>query len=175
MGVASNKRRGKSRETVAKAVGDFADSLCSRSSNSAGKRRGTISGNTSSRTFSWDGGSRVCPGDCEGIQRIMKQWVGNAHGEWGVRYPSEKREGLFDFRGGWNDQLVPGFEPGQFSMQNPGQNSLQINSPRYCGLAKANYATSNRLDDRNTIPQRSLGSSGSATRSRSVYIPVMPG
>jgi len=24
------------------------------------------------RTFSWDGGSRACPGVCEGIQRIMK-------------------------------------------------------------------------------------------------------
>ena len=45
-----------------------------------------IRADNSGRTFSWDGGSRRCPGVCEEIQRIMKQWVGNAHGDQRVRF-----------------------------------------------------------------------------------------
>ena len=41
MGAVSNKRRGKRRETVAKAIGDFAGGLCLGSSNSAGNAEKT--------------------------------------------------------------------------------------------------------------------------------------
>ena len=64
------------------------------------KRRETTPGNTSGRTFSWDGGSRGCPGVFERFQRIMKQWVGNAHGHQSVRRVWEKRVGRFGFRDG---------------------------------------------------------------------------
>jgi len=55
---------------------------------------------SSGRTFSWDGGSRACPGVHERIQTIMKQWVGNARGDQSVRFAWEKRVGRDDFRGG---------------------------------------------------------------------------
>ena len=41
-----------------------------------------------------------CPGDSERFQMIMKQWVGNAHGDQAVRCLREKRLGRFDIRGG---------------------------------------------------------------------------
>ena len=36
------------------------------------------------RSFFWDGGSRGCPGVSERFQTIMRQWVGNAHGDRGL-------------------------------------------------------------------------------------------
>ena len=45
----------------------------------------------------------ACPGDCEGIQRAMKEWGGNAHGDQAVRcltaaYFVEIRVQLTDLR-----------------------------------------------------------------------------
>ena len=55
---------------------------------------------SSGRTFSWGGDSRGCPGVSERFQTIMKQWVGNAHGDKSIRSTWEKRVGRFDFRDG---------------------------------------------------------------------------
>ncbi len=46
-----------------------------------------------------------CPGICERIQRIMKEWVGNAHGGQAVCFAAEEKVGRFDFRGGCNQRL----------------------------------------------------------------------
>ena len=59
-----------------------------------------MSGNSPGQTFSWNDDSRSCPDVCERIQMIMKQWVGNAHGDQSVWCLWEKRVSRIDFRDG---------------------------------------------------------------------------